>query len=61
MLFLTTFTQDANTVTVHVSQPLPRRRLWRYQVLALGCREHPLTNLLELSKSSLPLKLAIIS
>lgn len=58
VVFSTSFTRNTNTITVHVSQPLPRRRLWDYQVLALGCHQHPLTNLLELSKSScLSLKL----
>ena len=52
MLFATSFTRDTYTITVHVSQPLPLRRLWNYQVLAMGCPEHPLTNLLELSKFS---------
>ena len=45
------------TVTLHVNQPLPRRRLWNYRVLALGCNEHPLTNLLELSKYNIAYRL----
>jgi hypothetical protein len=46
----TSFIQD---VTLDVIQPLPRRRLWNYQILALGCSQHPATNLLELSKFSM--------
>ena len=52
ILFATSFTRSMNTITLNISQPLPRRRLWNYQVLAMGCSEHPLTNLLELSKFS---------
>ena len=57
MLFVTSFMQSTNTITMNVSQPLPRRRLWNYQVLAMGCQEHPLANSLKLSKSSQSLKL----
>ena len=48
----TNFTRGPSTVTLNVSQPLPRRRLWNYQILALGCREHPISDLQELSKYS---------
>ena len=43
-------TRGPNTVTLNVSRPLPRRRLWNYQILALGCQEHPISDLQELSK-----------
>ena len=48
----TSFTQDMNKIILSVNQPLPHRRLWNYQILALGCVEHPITNSLRLSKSS---------
>lgn len=48
----TNFVQDTNSTNLRVIQPLPRRRLWNYHVLALNCSEHPVTNLLEFSKSS---------
>ena len=47
-----TFTLNANNTNLSVVQSLPYRRLWNYQVLALNCSEHPVTSLLELSKSS---------
>ena len=48
----TSFTRGPNTVTLKVSGPLPRRRLWNYRILALGCQEHPISDLQELSKCS---------
>ena len=48
----TSFKRSVDTVTLNVSRPLPRGRLWNYQILALGCNEHPITNLQELSKCS---------
>ena len=53
-IFATTFTQDtnANSTTLTVSQSLSYQRLWNCQILALGCSEHPITNLFEFSKSS---------
>ena len=51
--FATSFTQDTNTnsTTLTVSQPLPYRRLWNCQILALGCSEHPITSVFEISES----------
>ena len=53
-MFTMTNTQDtnANSTTLMVSQPLPRQRLWKYQILALSCSKHPITNLFGISKSS---------
>ena len=48
----TSLTQDTSSTTLNVSQPLPRGRLWNYQILALGCSEHPVTDFFELSKCS---------
>ena len=48
----TSFMRDVDSTTLNVGQPLPRRRLWSYQVLALGCIENPVTNSFLLSKSS---------
>ena len=48
----TSFVQDSNSTNLSVIQPLPHRRLWNYHVLALNCSEHPVTSLLEFSKSS---------
>ena len=50
MLFATNFTSSNDAVTLKVRPPLQQKRLWNYQVLALGCRGHPVTNVFELSK-----------
>ena len=52
-LFAMNFTQDSNvnSITLRVSQPLPYRRLWNRQILALGCSEHPMTSVFDISKS----------
>ena len=52
IIFETSFAQDTSSTNVNISESLPRRRLWNYQILALGCSQHPVTSLLELSKSS---------
>ena len=52
MLFATSYTCNINTVTLNVSEHLPRRRLWNYQVLPLSCGQYPITKFLELSKCS---------
>ena len=53
-IFAMSFTQDVNTntnsTTLTVSQSLLYRKLWNCQILALGCSEHPITNLFEISK-----------
>ena len=51
-IFATSITQDTttNSTTLRASQSLPYRRLWKYQILALGCSEHSITGLFEISK-----------
>ena len=49
---LTLPTSLVRDATLEVACPLPRRRLWNYQILALGCSGSPVTNLSELSKIS---------
>lgn len=53
-LISTSFIQDSSSLILNVNQPLSLNRLWKYKVLALGCIENPVTNMLELSKCSDP-------
>ena len=35
---------------LRVNQPLPHQRLWNCKIVALGCKENPVTDFFELSK-----------
>ena len=51
---------NETVTTLYVNQPLPHRRLWNCKILALGCKDNPVTDAFELSKLFLAASCTVI-